>query len=366
MPFDVFKARVKIVRDEAVVKQWIDEQSYKTQYICLNVPDPLQLGSRLDVEKHFRETHLPHVVQQVESYVLQGPASRSLPCQPLQALVRRTIEEQRRFPLRMVTVLSQMFASLGLQFFKVNKTVTHVSVSRPHALDLATTPVSEGVKRIIDFIDAHPRCTRRQLIEALAPAPAAAPPAEAAGGPIAADVAPPAQTPPPAAATMEAPAISESAPETAGGPAVETGALTPEARALTSDLHWLIHQGHVIEFANGALETAKMPPPRPVKAPEKAARKTEPAPVSAESAPPTAPSAEFSSPPAEPESQLPPDATGAMEQPVPPSPNLDNAAPVEPLTGEFAAPAEAPKTEPAPPDATAAPSTEVTTAPENR
>jgi hypothetical protein len=35
-----------------------------------------------------------------------------------------------------------------------------------------------------------------------------------------------------------------------------------------SDLHWLVHQGHVIEFANGILETAKKPAPRPPK-PEK-------------------------------------------------------------------------------------------------
>jgi hypothetical protein len=38
--------------------------------------------------------------------------------------------------------------------------------------------------------------------------------------------------------------------------------------AVMTDLHWLIHQGHVIEFANGILETAKKPlpkPPKPVK-----------------------------------------------------------------------------------------------------
>ncbi|HLZ54959.1 MAG TPA: hypothetical protein VKS19_10805, partial [Verrucomicrobiae bacterium] len=35
-----------------------------------------------------------------------------------------------------------------------------------------------------------------------------------------------------------------------------------------ADLHWLVHQGHVIEFADGRLETAKKPAPRPPK-PEK-------------------------------------------------------------------------------------------------
>ena len=38
MPFDVFKSRVKIVKDEPVVKKWIEEQSFKTEYVCLNVP----------------------------------------------------------------------------------------------------------------------------------------------------------------------------------------------------------------------------------------------------------------------------------------------------------------------------------------
>src|SRR5207247_3029193 len=39
-----------------------------------------------------------------------------------------------------------------------------------------------------------------------------------------------------------------------------------------SDLHWLIHQGHVIEFANGTLETAKKPLPRPSKPEAKPAK----------------------------------------------------------------------------------------------
>ena len=45
---------------------------------------------------------------------------------------------------------------------------------------------------------------------------------------------------------------------------------TPEQTAIIADLHWLIHQGHVIEFANGRIETAKRPipkPPRPVSRP---------------------------------------------------------------------------------------------------
>src|SRR5208337_544598 len=43
---------------------------------------------------------------------------------------------------------------------------------------------------------------------------------------------------------------------------------TPEQTAIIADLHWLVHQGHVLEFADGRMDTAKKPAPRPLK-PEK-------------------------------------------------------------------------------------------------
>jgi hypothetical protein len=237
MPFEVFKSRVKIVRDEAVVKQWLEEQSHRTEYLGLNVPDPVRFASREEVEKHFRETHLPNIIKLVDTYTPPTPEARDAIPRLLQIVMRQAVEDQRRFPLRMVTLLSQQFAAHGLQFFKVNKTVTHVAVARPHFLDMTATPVSQTVRRIVEFINANPKCTRRRLLEALAPvAPAPAPTASA-----------------------------ELSPATPAAPAVEAPPVSPEANAIIGDLHWLIHQGHVIEFANGMLETAKPPPPRPVK-----------------------------------------------------------------------------------------------------
>jgi hypothetical protein len=250
MPFDAFKSRVKIVKDEEVVKKWIEDQSWKTEYVCLNMPEPLKLGSREEVEKHFREVHAPNIIRAVETHKMSGTASRQLRSNGLVRAVRQGWEDQRRFPLQIATVLSQQFAGQGLQFFKVNKTITHVSVARPHYLDLETVPVSEGVKKIVQYINEHPRCSRRDLVGALAPeAPAAAP------APTAADATPPPPSEP-----------------------------SPEVTAVIGDLHWLIHQGHVIEFANGALETAKKPLPRPPKP-----QKTAPAPEGEPAAAPAEP-----------------------------------------------------------------------------
>ena len=241
MPFEVYKSRVKIVRDEEVVKKWVEDQSFKTEYICLNMPEPLRLSDMEAVEKHFRENHKDNIIKQVDSHTASGTAARGFRSPELSRLVRSAWEDQRRFPLQIATVLSQQFAGHGLQFFKVNRTITHVSVARPHYLDLALIPVSDGVKRIVDFINASPKCTRRQLIVGLAPTPA----------------------PGPAAVPVEA---ATPAPVEPSGP-------TPEQTAVIADLHWLVHQGHVIEFANGVLETAKKPLPKPPKPEPKATDK---------------------------------------------------------------------------------------------
>jgi hypothetical protein len=244
MPFDMFKARVKIVKDEAVVKKWIEDQSFKTEYTCLNVPEPLKLASMEEVEKHFRATHKDSIIKPVETVTIAGVPSRSLRNSGLQRLVRGEWEHQKHFPLQLATKLSHQFASHGLQFFKVNKTVTHVSVARPQYLDLETTPVSENIKRIVQFINTTPKCSRKKLVEALAP------------------------TPP-------KPTVLEVKPEETA-PATATAAEpTGEQTAIISDLHWLVHQGHVLEFADGRLETAKKPAPKPVKQEKKKTDKVE-------------------------------------------------------------------------------------------
>ncbi len=243
MPFDEYKSRVRIVRDEEVVKKWVDDQSWKTEYICLNLPEAVRLDSMEAVAKHFRETHKENIIKPVDSHTLGGAAARALRSTELARLVRSVCDDQRRFPLQIATVLSQQFAGHGLQFFKVNKTVTHVCVARPHYLDMTTTPVSQGVRLIVEYINSNPKCTRRQLVEALAPSPAPAPT------------------------------------EASAAPQPESTEPTPEQTAVIADLHWLIHQGHVIEFANGILETAKKPVPKPPKPePAPAEAPTEPAP----------------------------------------------------------------------------------------
>ncbi len=321
MPFEAFKARVRIVRDEEVVKKWIEDQSWHTVYDCLNLPEPLRLGTMDEVEKHFRQTHQENIIKPVESHTLSGAAARLLRSPELLRLIRSVWEDQRRFPLQIATVLSQQFATHGLQFFKVNKSITHVCVARPHFLDLAAAPVSEGIRRIVEHIDAHPRCTRRDLVEGLAPSPAPAP----APVPIPAPAqALPGQDQPPAQALP-----GQDQPP---APQPELNQPTPEQTSIIADLHWLIHQGHVIEFANGILETAKKPAPRPPKPEPKPAEQPAPAQAEPVSAPtgqaPEVAGAEPAPPPkAGPETAAAPEL--ALLEPPPPPAEAPPAVPAE-------------------------------------
>jgi hypothetical protein len=358
MPFEVFKARIRIVRDEEVVKRWVEEQSFRTEYTCLNVPEPLKLPNREEVEKHFRAVHKDTIIKQVESHMVGGVLSRNLRCRELQQLVRNDWERQKYFPLQLATGLSRQFTAHGLHFFKVNRTFTHVSVARPQFLDLETTPVSENIKRIVGHINAHPKCTRRQLIEALAPSPAVI------------EIKPQAEAPPGSESRLQAAGVEEP-PEggTPNAPAVEGKAAapakpvepqapepTPEQTAVIADLHWLVHQGHVLEFADGRMDTAKKPVPRPPK-PEKKTAGGKPAAEGDAAATTAEPSSEIpvlteaEIPPSEPE----PAGEPASEIPAPaeaPVSATEPAAAIETAPADSAAtpaiePASTPAIEPA-------------------
>lgn len=246
MPFEVYKSRVRIVKDEATVKQWLESQSFRSEYTTLNVPEPRKLASREEVEAHFRETHLAVLVRSVDHIAVKRENLGKLP-QPLQALIRVSTDRERRFPIRVATALSTAFAQAGLQFFKRDKSIVHVAVARPHYLDLETQVVSEGVKKIIAHIQANPSTSRKALIDALAPLPAVVEtPAAPAGGEAQAATTTEGETP------AAAPAAAPAQPTT-----------TPEREVVLTDLHWLLHQGHVIEFATGTIELAKKPATKP-------------------------------------------------------------------------------------------------------
>ena len=225
VPFEKFKSRIRIVKDEEAVNAWIEQSKWRTIWKSLQTDEPIIFARRDEVQTHFRAHHAAGVVDEVETATLTGNDAKAMrDPRMLAEYLRDQWHRQKHFPMQLSTHLSKMFSGMGLQFFKKDKKVTHVSVARPNYLDVVATPVSDGVRRIVEFVEATPNCTRRLILENLAGLEHVEPKEG--------------EVPPPA-------------PEQ-----------TEEQKQLISDLHWLIHQGHVLDFANGVIETAKKPKPK--------------------------------------------------------------------------------------------------------
>ena len=251
MQFEEYKSRVVTIHDEAALDKWLEEAKWKTEYVSLQTDEPVIFPARDDARAHFERSHLDDVCESVRQCSILGASARKLDSpRALVRILKSTWHQQCRFPLQIATQLSKQFSSRGLQFFKRDKTVTYVTVARPKFLNLETTAVSEGIRRLVEVIDATEECTRRIILEALVTDTNDKSVAEIVKN-----------------ETNQTEEISGELESDKGASEehVKSAKLnqTPvEQRQVLADLHWLIHQGHEIEFANGIIETAKKPRPK--------------------------------------------------------------------------------------------------------
>ena len=242
--FQAYKDRVKIVHDEKVVQKWLDDQSWKTEYKAKT--DASVLDSMEEVAAHFKTHHLKETLKTRDTLHLAATAGLQNPDKTVRKLIQFYLEEQQNFPLESATVLGRMFSRQGLHVFSFarngrDRPHLYVSVARPHYMS-EDEILSKEIQRILDFVRAHPDCTRKKLIQSLRPQTESQP--AAIQNPIA-------QKPsaPDAKETQSLP------------PTPAVNQWTPEEKAIIADLHWLIHEGHVIEFSDGKIEITKKPMP---------------------------------------------------------------------------------------------------------
>lgn len=308
MPFEAFKSRIRMERDEALIEKWKEEQSARDVFypIDLSAPaaeppapeaaeepvaeaaeaepitehaeapaesaepaaeeisepaevstepeesiaedvspaaDAEKLGSLAEVERHFRENHAAKAVIRIrERVVVPGPAALNESAPAVLRLTRGAWEELDKFPLPLAHVLGQQLAAKGVQIFKTHDNITHVGVARPRHLDVAATPVSEALRGMLAYIEAHRSVPRAEQWRALVES-----------RPLPAD-----------------------------------GSETLRETAVAADLFWLLREGHVIDYAKRGLETARPPKPQPVRPPR---ARVEKAPAAISKAAPVEPAA---------------------------------------------------------------------------
>jgi len=227
IPFDVYKSRVRIDRDEASIQRWKEEQSSKDEFYPLEESgeSPLaKLASSGEVERHFLAHHASKCISRINERALVPGAVALGECTPaVSLLVGRAIEEFRRFPLPLAHTLGQQLKSKGLHIFKAHQNVTYVSVAQPRYLDRKAMPVADGVNAILEYLERHastPRADQWKELLARRSAPAGATEAD-------------------------------------------------RESALAADLLWLLREGHVIDFARRGLEVATQSRPVVNRPPER-------------------------------------------------------------------------------------------------
>jgi len=210
IPFDLYKSRIRMARDEESIQKWKDEQSFQDEFHPTDPPegnDPVKFSTLAEVENHFRANYAATAITKIAGRILlPGPAAVHASAPEIAALVRRTWEELRRFPLPLAHGISSGLSSRGLQIFKAHENITYVSPARPRYL--ARETAGEGLLAILEILEARPRLQRSALWEAL--------------------------------------------------PIPPGGEEEHKSRA-AKDLAWLLHEGHVMDYHGRGLEATRMP-----------------------------------------------------------------------------------------------------------
>jgi len=215
IPFETYKSRVRTTQDEALIQQWKEEQGSRDEFYPLETPggtEPIKLEDLEAVGLHFREHLAPAQIVPVGGrIVVPGPAALNASAPSVLLLTRGAWEELDRFPLPVANFLGRELTARGLQIFKAHENITYVSIARPHPLDTVTTPISDALGAMLEYIAGHPSTPRPEQLKALV-------------------------------ALRPDPESAES--------------------AVLRDLSWLLHEGHVIDYAKRGLEVARKSAPR--------------------------------------------------------------------------------------------------------
>ena len=227
MPLEAYKNRIRMVKDDATIQKWKDEQTQQDEYYPLATAEgeaPIKLANSVEIERHFRLHHAAtEIVAAGDHIVVPGPAAANDSNSAVVQMVRTALDDLIRFPLPLAHVLGQDLTSRGLQIFKAHENITYISVARPKYLDRTATPVSEALSAILEYLESNPKVARADQLKAIV-------------------------------------ALS---------PLQEAGAEAKLEASIAADISWLVHQGHVIDYAKRGLEVARKPSPAPRQAERK-------------------------------------------------------------------------------------------------
>lgn len=225
MSFFDYQKQIEIANDPAVVEEWKELARNVTTYTARTGEPPLVFTNAAEVERHFRQHHLPGLLRSASELTIGGVTSRRIPDRALGRAIEDAWAAETRSPSKMMQELAAGLRQAGLNIFRHRRGMLFVSPIRARIFSHESAGVSASINGILEKVKAKPGINRKQLADELAP-----------GG-------------------TEAPDLERA------------------RLALASDLHWLVSEGYVIEFNDGSLDLPRTKPPATAAAEGKRAAK---------------------------------------------------------------------------------------------
>lgn len=162
-PREVAEKNIVLVKDEDLVKQWLEQMSHQSRYSVKNTSpekessEPIVLDS-LEQARRYLLTHRKHeVVHSCKSAKLSGVKIDELPkSSNIYQSIQFVLNEQKKFPLETANHLRGRLRKLKFNIYKKgSKGISYVSNAKPRirAVDQA---FAEPVETLIQFIEKHP------------------------------------------------------------------------------------------------------------------------------------------------------------------------------------------------------------------
>lgn len=204
MDFEVYRRHIQTSHDEADVERWKQESSKRVVYRLKGKGTEGEEDlSWIDAQRHMRKAVAPAAVESSRRVALPEKIAHDVRDPAIRRMLREEWQQESRFPIHLAFALRAAFRHRGLHLFKTGgqgRGMNFVTAVKPVPLDPETA--IPAIRDALLFMQAHPGCTRKDMVEALRPG--AAPDSD-------------------------------------------------EVKALLQPIHWLVEKGHVIEFFNGTL-----------------------------------------------------------------------------------------------------------------
>jgi hypothetical protein len=207
MTLDEYRREIETVRDPELIEKWKEEWRTQTVYRRKPETEDGEPGEPLDaaqVRTLIEQELAPAQVAMVRRAIVPGPLSREIRNPRLIRQLRVAWSREQRFPGTLVRALRGACKRMGLHLFQASDSAAFVTGIEPKPIDPAR--VIAVIREVLEWLEAHPGCTRTELIEGVRPG---------------------------------------------------TGEDPTKLGEVLQPLTWLLEKGHVIEFHNGTLAVPK-------------------------------------------------------------------------------------------------------------